>query len=282
MSNYTIRNMTFDEVRDIAIKWAGEEGWNPGINDATPFFNADPKGFYVGLLDGEPIACKSAVAYDDHFGFMGFYIVKPEYRRKGYGYRLWKYALESLGTRNSGMDGVLSQQANYQKSGYKIAYRNIRYEGLAQLYPEDTHGIFHYTGKWFEELVRYDAGLFPAQRSRFLEYWVNQPFSTTLISMDNIKINGYGTIRKCMIGYKIGPLLGDNTDICRSLFMGLNNFVEEGSIIYFDTPEPNRAAVELAESSGMKYVFETARMYNRGEPKLDINKIFGITTFELG
>jgi hypothetical protein len=32
----------------------------------------------------------------------------------------------------------------------------------------------------------------------------------------------------------------------------------------------------------MKPSFETARMYNRGEPDIDLSKVFGITTFELG
>ena len=53
--DYHIRAMTRDEV-DVAVDWAAAEGWNPGLHDADCFYRADPQGFLVGLLDGEPIA----------------------------------------------------------------------------------------------------------------------------------------------------------------------------------------------------------------------------------
>ena len=49
-----------------------------------------------------------------------------------------------------------------------------------------------------------------------------------------------------------------------------------------DVPEVNRAAVSLAERNGMTPAFETARMYNKGEPELRLDKVYGMTTFELG
>ena len=72
---YEIRPMTRGEI-DLAVEWAAAEGWNPGLHDADPFFAADPDGFLIGLLDGEPIGCISAVGYQENFGFIGFYIVK--------------------------------------------------------------------------------------------------------------------------------------------------------------------------------------------------------------
>lgn len=65
---YIIREMTVADIRSVAITWMKAAGWNPGIHDAENFFKADPKGFLVGELDGKPIACVSAVRYDDHFG----------------------------------------------------------------------------------------------------------------------------------------------------------------------------------------------------------------------
>ena len=80
----SIRRMTRSEI-DLAIDWAEAEGWNPGIHDADCFYAADPNGFFIGLLDDEPVAMVSAVAYEDSYGFMGFYIVKPEVRNRTYG-----------------------------------------------------------------------------------------------------------------------------------------------------------------------------------------------------
>ena len=131
-SKYFIRNMNQHEVANVAVKWAAEEGWNPGLYDAPCFYATDPKGFFVGLVNNEPIACISAVAYDKDFAFLGFYIIKPKYRGKGYGLRIWNGAVDYLQTQNIGLDGVVEQQPNYKKSGFKLAYRNIRYEGKSK------------------------------------------------------------------------------------------------------------------------------------------------------
>ena len=32
----------------------------------------------------------------------------------------------------------------------------------------------------------------------------------------------------------------------------------------------------------MKPMFETARMYTKGKPNIDLQRVFGVTTFELG
>ena len=128
-SIYTIRTMTRQEM-DIAVDWAAAEGWNPGLYDAHCFNLADPTGFLVGLLGDEPIASISVVKYGNSFGFLGFYIVRPEYRGRGYGMRIWNAGLASLQGRTIGLDGVVAQQDNYRESGFTLAYRNIRYQGF--------------------------------------------------------------------------------------------------------------------------------------------------------
>ena len=67
---YLIRTMTAAEIA-LAVDWAAAEGWNPGHQDADCFYQGDRQGFFVGLLDGEPIATISAVKYNEEFGFIG-------------------------------------------------------------------------------------------------------------------------------------------------------------------------------------------------------------------
>ncbi len=78
MSEYSIRPVSKEEFT-IAVEWAAKEGWNPGLNDTECYFKADPSGFLMGFLGEEPIASISVVKYSSDFGFLGFYIVKPEY-----------------------------------------------------------------------------------------------------------------------------------------------------------------------------------------------------------
>lgn len=282
MSNMIIRNMSYKEVLDIAVRWAREEGWNPGLHDAKPFYEADPNGYFIGLIDDKPIATVSAVAYDDNFGFLGFYIVKDGFRGKGYGLEMANVGMDYMGNRNMGIDGVVEMQGKYKNTGFKAAYQNIRYEGVAKPNNGDFSNIISLSEIPFDDILKYDEHLFPTERKTFLEHWLKMPDSFALAAVDNSKLTGYSVIRKCFEGYKIGPLFADNPDIAHNLFNKINNLIKQGENIYLDTPEINPEAVAIAKVHGMESVFETARMYTKEEPKIDLNKIFGVTTFELG
>ncbi|MEI6575382.1 MAG: GNAT family N-acetyltransferase [Bacteroidota bacterium] len=280
--NYHIRPMTMSEVNDIALTWAAKEGWNPGLHDAISFYNTDPTGFLIGLLDDEPIACLSAVAYDSSFGFLGFYIVKQEYRGKGYGMKIWNEAMKYLGDRNISLDGVIDQIANYEKSGFKLAYNNLRYEGISRHSAESFPEILPLSEFTIDEILSYDSIHFPVPRRNFLRSWLRENESLAIGAKHDGKLAGYSVIRKCGIGYKTGPLFADSPELARELFQSVNNFIEVGAPIFLDTPEPNKEALALAESYGMKKVFGTARMYTQAQPDLDINRVFGVSSFELG
>ncbi|MCP3689451.1 MAG: GNAT family N-acetyltransferase, partial [Gammaproteobacteria bacterium] len=100
--------------------------------------------------------------------------------------------------------------------------------------------------------------------------------------MDGEQLAGYGVIRKCRQGYKIGPLFAETPELAESLFITLRNRVERAVAIYFDVPATNPAAISIAEKYKMQPVFETARMYTVSTPEIPIQKLFGVTSFELG
>lgn len=274
---YTIRSMTRDEVA-TAVAWAAAEGWNPGLDDAAVFHDTDPGGFLVGLLDDEPVGCISAVRYDDAHAFLGFYIVRPEHRGSGYGLQLWNAAIAHVGERNSGLDGVPEQRANYERSGFVLAYRNLRYEGVAEAAPATPAGIVPLDTVPLETVLAYDTAHFQVAREAFLRSWLAMPRATALACVRDGELAGYGVIRECQAGYKIGPLFAAAED----LFASLSGSVPAGSVIYLDTPEVNAHAVALAQRHGMQEVMETSRMYNRGEPHYALAEVYGVTSFELG
>lgn len=279
-SNYIIRAMTRDEMY-IPLELANLEGWNPGLYDAEPFYQADSQGFLLGILDNEPIATISAVRYGATFGFVGLYIVKKNYRGLGYGLQIWNAALKHLEGRNIGLDGVIAQQNNYQKSGFKMAYRDIRYEGISKSLAQNSE-VIDLLEVPFEIVNSYDKVFFPDHRTQFLKAWIQQPESKVLGIVRQNKIVGYGVIRTCQSGYKIGPLFADSLEIAESIFISLQSEVKEGKPFYLDVPEVNQDAQILIQKYNLKSVFETARMYKGSAPDLPINRIFGVTSLELG
>jgi len=278
---FTIRRMSRNEI-DLAIDWAAAEGWNPGLADADAFYAADPNGFLMGFLGTEPVECISAVAYGASYGFIGFYIVRPPYRHQGYGLQLWNAAQNHLTGRTVGLDGVIDQQENYKKSGFKIAYRNIRFQGTATLNQTADSSPEPLSNIDFKTLLAYDSLFSPEPRPVFLQHWIHQPNAIALGSLDQKEITGYGMIRPCRTGFKIGPLFANSEAIAESLFANLTANVPAGFPIFLDVPEINSQAVRLAERHQMTRVFETARMYNADPPQLPIHRLFGVTTFELG
>ena len=89
MSNeLEVRNMNRSEV-DKLVDWAAREGWNPGLHDAGLFWATDPAAFIAADLDGELIGGGVITSYNGEFGFMGFFIVRPEFRGRGFGNALW-------------------------------------------------------------------------------------------------------------------------------------------------------------------------------------------------
>ena len=275
-----------DAEFDTAVGWARAEGWNPGLRDAACFRSVDPGGFVGGYLDGEMVASISIVNYGAAFAFLGFYIVAPAHRGLGLGLALWQGAFPRAGDRLVGLDGVPAQLGNYQRSGFVFAYRNVRYGGIAPWRGGAGIGgdrqVVPAGSVRFETLAAYDRLCFPAERETFLRAWLGAGGHHALAVLDAGSMAGYGVIRPCHEGHKIGPLFADDAGAARMLFDSLTATLDTGGRVFLDVPEANPDAVALADAMGLEPVFETARMYTGPSPTVALPRIFGVTTFELG
>ena len=278
---YAIRKAARHEV-DLIISWANSEGWNPGIHDAETFYITDSNGFFIGTLEGEPVASISAVAYGASFGFLGFYIVKPQFRGQGFGTEIWNAGMKYLRGRNIGLDAVLEQQKLYEREGFWPCYKSVRHQGVGTGQESRAEGLKYLSEVPTKDLLAYDDLYFPVPRHVFTKSWFRQPGVVALGALDDGELEGYGVLRECHQGYKIGPLFADDEDVADSLFCALCGHVPHGAPVFLDTPEPNSAALELAKNHHMHPVFETVRMYTNEDPGLPMEGIFGITSFELG
>ena len=283
MTTLQIRPLTRAEL-GAGLDWAAEEGWNPGLHDADSFHATDPGGFLLGLLDAEPVSMISAVRYGAGFGFIGFYIVRPAWRGRGHGLAVWRAAMERLAGRTIGLDGVVAQQAAYRRSGFALAWNNVRYEGVARrIARADAPQVsIEPLTQATAELLDYDAPFFPEDRSRFVRLWIAQAGSTARAARRRGRFAGYGAIRPCRSGFKVGPLFADDAELADRLLCELVACVPAGAPVQLDIPAANPSALDLVRAHGMRPVFETARMYTGVAPRLPIARLFGITTFELG
>jgi GNAT superfamily N-acetyltransferase len=275
-----IRAMRPDEI-PLAVDWAAAEGWNPGREDAACFGTVDPHGFLLGELDGQPAATISCVNFDDRFAFLGFYIVRPDLRGRGLGLRIWNAAIAHAGARTIGLDGVVAQQENYQTSGFQLAYPNIRYGGHVAPAAVPRADVVPLAEIPFPALLADDATVFPAARAAFLRAWIDAPGHVGRALMRDGAVAAWGVIRPARSGHKIGPLVADGRAAAEAVFAALVSAAAGGDI-FLDVPSVNRDAIALAQDHGLKPVFETARMYTGPIRPMRLDRVFGVTTFELG
>lgn len=284
-----IRGMRRAEV-DVLIDWAAREGWNPGLHDAAIFWAHDPDAFIAAELRGELIGGGAITAYGDEFGFMGFFIVRPEFRGHGYGNALWLARRDRLRARlrpgaTLGMDGAFEMEPYYARGGFVRSHRDIRFSAdipSGLIAPASKGESLVPVGAVdFDAILAYDRACFPAGRETFLRAWVNQPDALALSSRREGRLVGYGVVRRCRSGCKVGPLFADDLATATTLYQGLAQFAAGGPL-FLDVPENNPAALALARNEGMTEVFGCARMYLGVPPAIADARVFGVTTFELG
>ena len=279
-SGFAVRRMERGEL-SLIREWATAEGWNPGLHDGPTFFAADPDGFFLGVCGGEPVACISCVAYDDAFGFLGQYIVRPGFRGRGFGLAVWRAGLEHLGHRNVGLDGVVDQQENYRRSGFHFAHGHVRYRGIGG--GEASFDTVPLADVPFGDLVAFDRRHFPAARLDFLRHWISLPGATALGCVRDGKLVGYGAIRPAVEGFKIGPLFAEDPPIAHTIFRNLVANAA-GQPFVIDAPDgaSNPHFSEFIGTYKLEELFRTARMYTEEVPTIALGQVYGVTSLELG
>lgn len=278
------KKLDFKGVKTL-VDWAAKEGWNPGPSDAQVFWKTDPDGFY-GLFDNdEMVAGGAIISYSGAFGFMGLYIVRPDYRGSGVGRRLWYLRRDTLLNRldenaSIGMDGVVDMQPFYQKGGFEIAFRDERYQRMGETFSSSPY-IKILQPSNVAQVQAYDRTCFGFERSSFLDAWLSMENSHVFTYIRRDQLLGYAVLRKTAVGAKIGPLFADNREAAEELYKACLT-AGKGAPVFLDIPIINEQAVSLVRKYDAEYVFECARMYYGTPPEVPIQRVFGITTFELG
>jgi GNAT superfamily N-acetyltransferase len=264
----------------VAIAWADAEGWNPGLDDERRFLAGDPDAFVATERAGEIAATVSCALYGEGYAFIGFYIVREDLRGQGVGSPLFERALARAGGRVVGLDAVLAQQTYYERRGFVLAHNNVRWSAAGG--GDGPTGLVELSEVPFEQLLAFDAAVFGVPRERFLRVWIDRPPGHALACLAGGSLVGYGVLRPCRVGAKVGPLLADDEDIAEALLSGLLAAAGAGTQVFVDMPAANPGTRRLRRGREMEQSFETARMYLNGRPAEDTQKVFGVTTLEFG
>jgi GNAT superfamily N-acetyltransferase len=283
-AGYSIRQMSQAEALQLG-DWAAAEGWNPGQGDIDVAWACDPEAFIALLHEGQLVGGGAILRYGRAAGFMGLFILRPDYRARGLGRVLWHERLRRLRSRLSpeapiGMDGVFNMAPFYAKGGFRLLHRDLRFEGPAS--GQAMAEVQPLRATDWPTLLQYDRAIFGVPRDAFLQRWIERPGVVARLRRDDAgRVLGYGVRRPCVRGFKIGPLFADTVQVASVLLDDLLHDVA-GAFVQLDVPEPNAAAVELAQRRGWAQAFGCAHMVHGADTVQPVQRVFGVTSFEFG
>jgi len=178
--------MVHDDILTLT-KWAQSEGWNPGIHDIELAWAFDPQAFIAMRRSDELIAGGTILSYGGQFGFMGLFIVRGDLRGQGLGTQLWHHRRDRLLARLRpgaviGMDGVFDMVPFYTQGGFRLAWRDLRFQGTA--HGVDDPQVVELSTIPFAQVDQFDRRYFGVPRAAFLQAWIAQPGSHALGLME--------------------------------------------------------------------------------------------------
>ncbi len=281
MTARVVRTLDMAEVERL-VEWAAREGWNPGLHDASAFRAADPEGFLGAFVDGKMLAGICAVRYGASYGFIGLYISRPDHRGEGHGKAVWEAGMTRLSGRIVGLDGVDAQFDNYRAKGFVPTYRTIRFGGRFSPPGSEKDANLpkpvDLTPELLDQVIAFDGRVFPQPRRVFLERWLAPPHIVR-VAVSGGRVTGYGVMRACGVGSKIGGLAAIDGPTAKDLFASLA--AQATGDVFIDVPQPRGDFAEFLAAANMAPGFETTRMYHGGTLAL-ASELFGVTTLELG
>ena len=285
--NYEISTATKEELKiitDMAVK----EGWTESYDTIDAIYDIDPNGYFVGKIDGKIISSISAVRYPDNYGFIGFYIVLPEYRGKGYGLKIFQHAMKHLSGCIVCLDAVQQEVETYKRGGFVSSEETYRIIGTAVKSEHNEHVKKYDEDQHFNLVCEYDKGCLPSQRNDFLRNWMKVPNAKSVVYIDdNGKFCGYSSIHRTCHGWEISPCYADNKEIAKALIQELINSLDEGAPIGLNIPSNHKDALDLVDEITDTYKlskkFACVRMYANGRPTdLQTKKFFSLLSLSVG
>ena len=276
----SIRNLSLQEMV-FPMEVAYKEGWNPGLYDGVSFYQVDPDGFFLAELDGGMTGCVSTVNYGDELAVIGNHFVLPPYRGQGIGRTLWEHALEQAGDKSLRVNGLTEGKRFYESYGFRSVCNVIHYQGSIFTESRKSEDVYAAHDVDFRKLAAFDASVFGVPRERFLRAWLETPAMESLCLLEDGEIRGWGCMRRCRRGWRLGPVFALGYEYAEALVrrFAVKTIADD---VYMDIPETNVLAIRLAFSLGMTPLSARLRLYRGVQSPEPMDAIYGLTTQDIG
>jgi RimJ/RimL family protein N-acetyltransferase len=281
-----MRLMTTQDV-GLGLELCKLAGWNQTADDWLNLILCAPDGCFVAEWEGKPAGTVTTTSYGTDVAWIGMMLVHPAQRRQGIGKALMNRALEHLRSQPVcciKLDATPAGQPLYEKLGFKPEWTFQRWQHakLATVECNPRFKVRRWLAADFTSLQQLDRLAFGAGRFVLLRRMLDLVSREVVGASAAGRVNSYGFVRKGRLALYLGPIVGESlpaaAPVIKSLLAPL-----EGRAVFWDIPDAQTGAIELAKSFGFEPVRQLTRMclgknHCPGDPRM----IFAIAGPEVG
>lgn len=232
--------------------------------DAAIYWD-DPQGIYKGCLNDEMIGCCASFRKGSNIAWIGYYMVRPDYRKKRYGVTMFNKLLEydqARGIEFHTLNCAEPLESMYESIGFKTYSYDTIYRGI---YNPPTTTTVNLTTLpinqvWFDKINNYDKRIHHGWgRPESLSRWIAKKGTRLLIAAStNDEIIGFVTISDfryptadgVVRHQRLAPLYADNPECASKLIETALNICDSHSI-FVDADGNNLEAMNIIEKFGI-------------------------------
>jgi GNAT superfamily N-acetyltransferase len=182
------------------------------------FVAVQPDGLAVVEVDGTVVGTGCCVAYSDgKFGWIGLVATLPAFQRRGIGTEVTEFLTDVLGTHGCAavLDASLAGGPVYERMGFvdRGLTRVMGYAGGEDATAADVEECVPLTSDGLDEVARFDAPRFGANRRQLLAKVVDQHPGRAVVLRRRGKVAGYLVAQESTLA----PVVADTSESLTSL-----------------------------------------------------------------
>ncbi len=275
----TLRVLSKNDL-DFAHGLSRLAGWNQTRRDWERFLSLGPDGCFLAEAEGCPAGTATTTCYGGGLAWIGMVLVHPDFRRRGLGTELLLRALSYLederGISCVRLDATPEGRPLYEGLGFRAEWDLRRW--VLEESPDPREKEIPAPAVLGPEAFALDRLVFGADRSGLLASLVDGSFSGILHADGS-----FGLVREGERATYLGPLTAASVAGGLEIAESLIRSCPENLPVFWDLPDENTPATELAASLGFRPVRQLTRM-RRGEGNSlsDPSRLFGLAEPGLG
>lgn len=255
-------------------------GWNQTLTDWRRFLDLGEGGCFLAEHEGGPAGTATTICYGADLAWIGMVLVHPAFRQRGIGTALLHGAIRHLredrGITCVRLDATPAGRPLYEGLGFQAEWGLRRWRREA-----GSAGAKDFCGSTITltaESMALDRDVFGADRSALLHSLAAGSFGGMALPDGS-----FGLVREGERAHYLGPVTARSTESGLALAEALTSGCPPHREIFWDLPDENVAATELAASLGFQPVRELTSMWLGDNPlACDPSRIFGLAEPALG